>query len=173
MLSVADANLLIDHHLGDTPPAAHSRFVGYVMRRLAGMFAADADLWEIVGLCHDLDFFETSGDGSQHGLLTVKWLSDGIATDAQHAIGAHDHRTGFQADTLLADMLKAADAIAVIDQRLGRSWFCDMDLTDPYTMLRRQIGDRPYLCDMLQRYTGKHTLSFARIVGIMAGAPLQ
>jgi hypothetical protein len=102
MLSVADANLLIDHHLGDTPRAAHSRFVG-----------------------------------------------------------------------LLADLLKAADAIALVDQRLGRRWLCDIDQTDPYTMLRRQIGDRPYLCDMLQRYTDKHTLSFVRNVEIMASASLQ
>ncbi len=58
MLSVAEAALLVSRHLGDTPRAAHSRLVAYLMRHLAGTFAADADLWEIVGLCHDLDFFK-------------------------------------------------------------------------------------------------------------------
>jgi ribosomal protein S18 acetylase RimI-like enzyme len=173
MLSAAAANLLISRHLGDTPRAAHSRFVAYLMRRLAGIFAADADLWKVVGLCHDLDFFQTSGDLSQHGLLTIKWLGDRIPADAQAAITAHDHRTGIQADTLLADTLKAADAIAVIDERLGRRLLCDVDQTAPYTILRSQLGDRPYLCDILQRYIDKHGLAFARIVEIVTSAPSQ
>jgi hypothetical protein len=173
MLSAADAELLINQHLGDTPRAAHSRFVAYMMRQFAGMFAADADLWEVVGLCHDLDFFQTSGEPSQHGLVTIEWLGDRIPADAQHAIAAHDHRTGVQADTLLADSLKAADVIAVIDEKLGRRLLCDVDQAAPYTMLRSQLGDRPYLCDMLQQYTDKHGLPFARIVEILTKAPPQ
>ena len=173
MLSVAEADVLVDQQLGDTPRAAHSRLVAYLMRRLAGVFAANADLWEIVGLCHDLDFFQTSGEPSQHGLLTVKQMGDRIPIDAQQAIAAHDHRTGVQADTLLADMLKVADVIAVVDHGLGRSVFCSADQADPYTMLRRQLADRPYLCEMLRRYADKHGLSFARIVEIMAEAPPQ
>ena len=57
MLTTADADLLIHRHLGETSRANHSRFVGYIMRQLAGVFAAPAELWEVVGLCHDLDFF--------------------------------------------------------------------------------------------------------------------
>ena len=64
MLSNAEALDLIHKHLDDTPRAAHSRFVGYVMREFASVFAANAHLWEISGLCHDLDFFVTSGDWS-------------------------------------------------------------------------------------------------------------
>jgi hypothetical protein len=171
MLTTADADLLINQHLGDTPRAAHSRFVGYLMRRLAGIYAADADLWEVVSLCHDLDFFQTSGDWSRHGLLTIEWLGDRIPTDAQHAIAAHDHRTGVKADTLLADALKAADAITVIDERLGRRLLCGVDPAAPYTMLRSQLGERSYLCDMLQRFAEKHGLAFATIVEIVTGAP--
>lgn len=77
------------------------------------------------------------------------------------------------AKLLIGHLLKLADVIAVIDQRVGRRRFCDVDRTDPYTMLRRQLGDRWYLCEMLQRYTGKHTLSFACIVEVMASVPLQ
>lgn len=74
MLSGSDAEVLVSQHLATTPRAAHTRFVAYLMRQLARIFAADADLWEVVGLCHDLDFFETRDDRSQHGLLTVRWL---------------------------------------------------------------------------------------------------
>ena len=173
MLSGANASLLISKHLGDTPRATHSRFVAHMMRQLAGVFAADPDLWEIVGLCHDLDFFETLGDPSQHGLLTIKWLDDRIPIEAQRAIAAHDHRTGIQADTLLADMLKVADVIAVIDAKLGRRLLSNLDQNDPFTELRRQLGDRPYLCDMLERYAEKHALPVERVLNILVASPLQ
>lgn len=62
---------------------------------------------------------------------------------------------------------------AVIDQTLGRRLLCGVDQIAPYTMLRSQLGDRPYLCDMLQRYTDKHTVPFARIVEIVSMAPPQ
>ncbi len=167
MLNTADAQLLVDKHLGTSPRAVHTRLVAAIMRRLAGMFEGDADAWEVVGLCHDLDFLETSADPTRHGLLTIEWIGDRLPDDAQQAIAAHDHRTGVTADTMLADMLKLADVIAVIDERLGRRAFCDIDRADPYGALRSRLADRPYLCDILQRLAGKHALPFPRIVEIL------
>jgi len=173
MLSPAEADLLVSEHLGETPRAAHSRLVAHIMRHLAPLFAADADLWETVGLYHDLDYFQTSEDRTRHGLLAVKWLGDRIPPDAQQAIAAHDHRSGVQSDTLIADMLKLADVIAVVDQRLGRRLLRDIDQGDPFTVLRSRLGDRLYLCDLLQRLADKHAISLARIVAIVSTAPPQ
>ncbi len=173
MLSAADADLLVTHHLNDTPRASHSRFVAYVMRKLAETFAAPPELWEVVGLCHDLDFFHVAGDWSRHGLVTVEWLGESIPADARQAIAAHDHRTGIAADTLLADSLKAADAIAIIDERLGRPHFLGADRADPFAALRSQLGHRTYLSDMLEGYCGKHALPFERIASIVVSAPEQ
>jgi len=173
MLSVLDADFLVGQHLGTTARAAHSRIVAYVMRRLAYLFAADADLWEVVGLCHDLDFFHTGDNWSQHGLLTVKWLGDRIPLEAQNAIAAHDHRTGVQSDTLLADLLKIADVITVIDASLGRGPLCEIDRNDALSTLRSRLADRPYLCDMLERYTKKHALSVASVLEIVSASPSQ
>lgn len=173
MLRVVGADLLVKQYLGNTPRTNHSRFVTHIMRELAPSFSASADLWEVVGLCHDLDYFHTSSNWSQHGLVTVSWLGDNIPVEAQHAIAAHDHRTGVQADTMLADMLKAADAIAIIDERLGRVALCDTDRSKPYAALRRQLGDRSYLSDIVERYSEKHAVSFNRIVEIVALAPKQ
>ena len=171
MLNGAEADLLVTEHLGDTPRAAHSRFVAHLMRRLAETLGADPDLWEVVGLCHDLDFFETSGDPSQHGVLVLQWLGDRIPAEAQGAIAAHDHRTGITADFLLADMLKLADAVAVIDARLGRPLLCGLDRGDPFPELRRELGNRGYLCDMLERYAGRHALPIGRVLDIVAASP--
>jgi hypothetical protein len=173
MLSAVDADLLVTRHLNDTPRASHSRFVAYVMRKLAETFGAPAELWEVVGLCHDLDFFHVAGDWSRHGLMTVEWLGDRLPADARQAIAAHDHRTGVEVNTLLADSLKAADAIAIIDERLGRAQFLSADRASPFAALRGQLGHRTYLSDMLEGYCGKHALPFERIAGIVAGAPEQ
>ncbi len=173
MLSKAEALDLIRKHLDDTPRAAHSRFVGYVMREFASIFAANADLWEITGLCHDLDFLVTSCDWSQHGLLTIRWLAGQLPDDALEAIAAHDHRTGIRSDTLIADMLNLADAAAVIDERFGRDLFQQADNGDPYTTLRNHLGDRAYLADILDRRASKHRLSFGRIRDIVTAGPPQ
>src|SRR5437762_8774540 len=59
------SDLLVRRHLGDTPRAAHSRFVAHVMRQLATQFSADSALWEGVGLCHALDFFRSEEHTSE------------------------------------------------------------------------------------------------------------
>lgn len=70
-------------------------------------------------------------------------------------------------------MLRAADAIAVIDEKLGRRSFCDMDQAAPFMTLRIQLGDRSYLSDILERYLKKYDLSFAGIVKVVIHAPEQ
>lgn len=173
MLSIAEADELIVQHLGDTPRANHSRVVAHVMRKLAEILSESAELWEVVGLCHDLDFFEVQGDWSRHGLLVVEWLGDRIPPEAQLAIAAHDHRTGIAADSLLSDSLKAADAITVIDEKLGRSALRAIDAATPYATLRAQLGPRAYLADMVEHYALKHAVPFERLVETVVDAPVQ
>ena len=143
------------------------------MRELASVFTADDDLWEITGLCHDLDFFVTSDDWSKHGLLTIRWLAGRLPDEALQAIAAHDHRTGVRSDTLIADMLNLADAVAVIEKRFGRDLFQQAHNGDPYITLRNHLDDRAYLADILERHASKHRLSFGRICKIVTAGPPQ
>jgi hypothetical protein len=173
MLTLAEAHAFVSRHLGDTPRATHTRVVAHLLRRFAEHFFEDGELWEVVGLCHDLDYFETADDRTQHGVLAACWLRGRLPDVARRAVAAHDHRTGVQADTLLADMLRIADAAAVIDQRLGRAVWADADGDRPYEHLRQRLGERPYLADMLDRYAGKHALPFDIVAHFMAAAPPQ
>jgi HD domain len=172
MLSIAEADGLVDRHLGTTSRAVHTRFVANIMRQLAGVLSADAELWEIVGLCHDLDYFETRDNPSAHGVLATTWLGERIPAEARAAIASHDHRTGIQADTLLADALKMADVIAVIDARLGRRTLCDLDRNDALAALRARLPDRLYLCDMLERYAKKTDVPVGGVIDMAAASPL-
>lgn len=173
MLSITEADELVGQHLGDMPRANHSRVVAHVMRKLAEALSEPSELWEVVGLCHDLDFFAVQGDWSRHGPMVVEWLGDRIPPEAQQAIAAHDHRTGIAAETLLADSLKAADAITVIDEKLGRSALRAIDVASSYARLRSQLGRRAYLADMIEHYALKHGFPFERLVETIFDAPPQ
>ena len=61
------------------------------MAQLASRFGAEAALWEVVGLCHDLDLPLTESDLSQHGPLAAQWLAGRLPPEATQAIAAHDH----------------------------------------------------------------------------------
>jgi len=141
------------------------------MRQLAADFSADAELWETVGLCHDLDFFETRNDPSQHGLLTARWLGDSIPHEARRAIEAHDHRTGVVETTLLADMLKLADVVAIIRAAVGGHALSQLAPGEPLARLRASLSERPYLCAILEQHSEKRGVTFARIGRIVSGMP--
>jgi predicted hydrolase (HD superfamily) len=173
MLSTKDALVLLHHHLGTSARALHSQVVAYLMRELAQLYKADPQLWELVGLCHDLDYFATEDDGRQHGLLTFAWLQHDLPEEALEAIAAHDYRTGVTTDTLLADMLKVADVVTVLDERLGRAALLRLLNDDGYTVLRATLGERVYLSDILEQYAAKHRLSLDHFAQILAGAPSQ
>ena len=144
MLTVARAHRLIATHLGDSPRARHSAFVGHVMGRLAALLQTDVALWEATGLVHDLDFEATAGDRSQHGLLAATWLANELPEDALTAIRAHDHRTGVISEAPIARGLKLADALAIACDTLGSEARDTLAATDIATRLARPFR-RPAL----------------------------
>ena len=121
MLSVEQAHAELNKHLAeDAPKVQHSKVVASLMKHLAKTTGQDAVLWEVVGLCHDLDDAVTKADRRLHGLLAAGWLEGRLPGEALEAIQAHDHRTGLSSNTQLADALKLADALAIADKDVGR-----------------------------------------------------
>jgi predicted hydrolase (HD superfamily) len=169
MLSVEEANGLIDARLGSAPRAAHSRFVGRLMRALAYHLGQDADLWEVVGLCHDLDYLEVAGDWTRHGPLTAEQLAGRLPAEALQAIAAHDHRAGVVADTELSDALRLADALTVACEQIGierlRTRLAGVDLGG----LRTDLGPRSYIADMVERIAGKRSILIGDLSRLIPG----
>ena len=147
MLSISGAHRLIKSHLGDTPRASHSIFVGRLMRRLADATGADPELWEVTGLCHDLDFDVVDGDWSQHGLIAARWLEGDLPAEALDAIRSHDHRTGVASRTSIAHALKVADALAISYDQLGHD--LAPTLAAGVGELGERLSSRPYLAAMI------------------------
>ena len=169
-LSLAEAEQLVAERLGETPRAAHSRFVGLVMRQLATERGADAELWQVVGLVHDLDYFAVDGDWSRHGVLSAAWLAGRLPGDALAAIQAHDHRTGVRSDTQLAELLRLADGLAVLDETAGRETTVAALRVEA---LQTVTGSRPFLVDIIGGTAARYGMTLAMLAGILAALPPQ
>src|SRR5262245_25345258 len=146
---IEEARKRVLAHLGSSKRAKHSFFVGCVMKLLAERLGADTTIWQAVGLCHDLDFFDTANDRRQHGMLAAQWLANDLPPEALDAIRAHDHRTGFQAGTAIADALKLADALAIADEMVGREAVVSLLSADDKDGLRSVLAGRSYLPAMM------------------------
>ncbi len=169
MLTLDQAHRLIDQHLGDAPRAAHSVFVADIMRGLAVQLGHDALIWELTGLCHDLDFIAVAGDWSRYGLLAAEWLADDLPPDALEAIRAHDHRTGVTSNTSLAAALKLSDALAIIHDDLGTT-LVDLLAADDRAGLAERLVARPWLQPMLVNLSAAIGISLPELAPLVTAA---
>jgi predicted hydrolase (HD superfamily) len=174
MITREHALALVDKHLGSGLRARHSIFVGCLMKHLANTLDENAELWEIAGICHDLDFDVTTDDRSRHGMVAAEWLKDDLPAVALAAIRSHDHRTGVVSDTKLADALKLSDAIAIGEITAGRpAMVLALAQPDDGEAMRSALADRPYLPDMILKYSQKHEISLAAMADVCNAAPQQ
>ena len=67
--------VLVEKHLTKKNLVKHVLAVEAIMRKLAGMFGEDVELWGIAGLLHDLDYEDTFELPEKHGYLTLDILS--------------------------------------------------------------------------------------------------
>ncbi|CAN7298357.1 HD domain-containing protein [Devosia sp. LjRoot16] len=169
-LGLAEAEQLVAERLGASPRAAHSRFVGLVMQRLATKLGADAGLWRIVGLAHDLDYFAVDGDWSRHGVLAAEWLKGRLPDEALTAIAAHDHRTGLESAAPIAECLRLADGLAVLDEDAGR----DRTLAAlAGGSIADIVGHRRFLIEIIAGNAARRGVELARLGRLLTGLPRQ
>ena len=173
MMTLEQARAAVPRHLGASRRAEHSVFVAHAMRGLAESLGTDADLWEIVGYCHDLDYFETAEDRSRHGVLVADWLAGDLPAEALDAIRAHDHRTGFRSDTMIADGLRLADALAIVDARLGRDRAGELGAALGESELRAALAAQPYLAEMVIGIATRLKVPLSRLAEICRSGPAQ
>lgn len=172
-LTAAEARQLIADKLGTRPRAAHSLFVGELMAGLAHRFGADAELWRLVGVCHDLDYYAVDGDWPRHGLLTADWLDGRLPDEALEAIRAHDHRTGVVSYTVIADMLKLADALAVFDEQAGRAAIGTLGMSTAREAVQRHLAGKPWLGAIIDESAERHGLGASEIADLVSSLPEQ
>jgi putative nucleotidyltransferase with HDIG domain len=90
----------------------HMIAVGAIMNGVAERLEEDQDLWEIVGILHDIDYEDVGEDWDRHGLVSADMVSDLLPEEGLKAIRAHNPRTGVLAETPMEISLLAADGLS-------------------------------------------------------------
>jgi len=112
MITRVEALKLVREHVSNGNLIKHMIGVGAIMRGLAEHLNMDPDLWELVGILHDIDYEETSKDFKLHGLKSAEIVGELLPDEALHAIKAHNSLTSFKAESEMDISLYAADAVS-------------------------------------------------------------
>jgi putative nucleotidyltransferase with HDIG domain len=112
MITREEALSRIKQHVGNVNLVKHMIAVSAIMRGLAERLGEDPDLWEVVGMLHDIDYEEVGDDWDRHGLVSAEMVADTLPEEALHAIKAHNPRTGVAAESSMDVALFAADALS-------------------------------------------------------------
>ena len=124
----------------------HMINVATLMYYLAKLLNEDQQLWELVGLLHDLDYDRTTQDKTQHGLVTSEILKDQLPPLALNAIQCHDHRSGITPKSPLDKALILADSVAHILEACSEPITSDLFTT----MMSTRAVDKPWLLRNIQ-----------------------
>ncbi len=115
MISIEEARDLMEREVETDALRMHMLAVSAIMGAIAAKLEIereDNEKWALVGLLHDLDYERTKDNFEQHGLITVEMLTEELPDECLYAIKAHNSRTGFEPNSVMAKALIAADAVS-------------------------------------------------------------
>jgi len=112
MISRDEALRMLSQYLKDSKLVKHCLAVGAIMKALAYELGQDPELWELVGLLHDIDYELVGKDLSNHGLVAAELLKGKLPDEALLAIKAHNELTGIKDDSKIALALRASDHVS-------------------------------------------------------------
>ncbi len=116
MISREEALGVLARYLKDERMVKHCIAVAAVMRALARRLGEDPELWELIGLLHDVDYDYVGRDMGRHGLGALEILSGVLPQYALEAIAAHNEHNGFRPSSeesvRLAHALRASDHLS-------------------------------------------------------------
>ena len=114
LLSTADALSLLHSHVTSESLRGHCLATAAVMKGFAAELDADAELWERIGILHDIDFEEIHEDMTLHGIRGYEILRDaGVSDEIAEPIRRHNHMLfGGQYTTPVEICLQVADSVS-------------------------------------------------------------
>lgn len=89
-MSRKEAISLLKKYIKNENLIKHCIATGSVMKKLAEMFQADKDKWEITGILHDIDVELTKDEPQNHTKKAVEILKDFVEDDVIEAIKMHN-----------------------------------------------------------------------------------
>ncbi len=90
----------------------HCIATGAIMRNVAMQLGEDEELWEKIGLLHDIDYEITAGDMNLHGKKGAEILEDEGYADIAEVVKRHNHILFGNYENPVEIALQAADSIS-------------------------------------------------------------
>jgi putative nucleotidyltransferase with HDIG domain len=112
MISREESIKLVKQHVKNRNLVNHMIAVGAIMKAMAQYFGEDENLWETVGILHDIDYETFGEDFTQHGAKSAEMVKDLLPEEGVSAIRAHNPMTGAEAESKLDISLFAADSLS-------------------------------------------------------------
>jgi putative nucleotidyltransferase with HDIG domain len=119
MLDHEESVAVVRQHVKNEALVKHMIAVGAVMRGLAQHFGEDPDMWEVVGILHDVDYEKVGQDWNRHGAISAEIVKDLLPEEALYAIRAHNPQTGSIPKSRMDVSLFAADALSGLVIAMG------------------------------------------------------
>jgi putative nucleotidyltransferase with HDIG domain len=83
---------LLKHHVHEDSLLKHCYATGAIMKAVAGPLSGDPKSWEEIGILHDIDFEQVSGDMQKHGRVGAELLkAAGLPEDSCGIVMRHNH----------------------------------------------------------------------------------
>jgi len=115
MISIKKALELIEREIENDNLRKHMLAVSKIRGALADKMVVveeEKGKWILVGLLHNLDYERTKDDIDKHGIISAEMLKEELPDERLYAIKAHNKRTGFEPNSVMAKDLIAADAVS-------------------------------------------------------------
>lgn len=112
MITRAESIELVKENVKNKNLVNHMIGVGAIMKGLAEHYGEDAQLWEAVGILHDIDYETFGEDFANHGAKSAEMVKDILPADAINAIRSHNPLTGYEPESRFDIALLAVDAIS-------------------------------------------------------------
>ncbi len=114
ILNTAEALSLLHSHVTSESLRGHCLATAAVMKGLAAELNEDTDLWEQIGILHDIDFEEIHEDMNLHGIRGYEILRyAGVPDTVAEPIRRHNHMLfGGQYTTPVEICLQVADSVS-------------------------------------------------------------
>ncbi|WP_298668300.1 HDIG domain-containing metalloprotein [uncultured Methanofollis sp.] len=108
-----EALALLGRHVRSDSLRMHCIATAAVLRGLADAFGEDADLWEVTGILHDIDYEAVGGDMSRHGVEGATLLrEEGLPEEVCLAVERHNHTLYGPYTEKIDIALQSADSIS-------------------------------------------------------------
>ena len=102
---------LLKRYVTSQSHIVHGHATAAIMRKVAEHLGEDADMWEIIGLLHDIDYDLVDGEMERHGIEGYQILiENGVPRDIAEIVRRHNHMLTSGYERPIEVALQAADS---------------------------------------------------------------